>query len=276
VDSATDPLLEGAHGALNLTNVTVRWNDVQCNGPDVVTNALELIVGMDVANAKTTTTVQPEEASQLVKDDAFATAGDLGKGAECNRSRDGVQETDALDEKEIDTKGKVGVMLKNVGRNGLRHESWDMRSGGTAGGLSLEGHQVRAVNESSTLGIIHGHGAISDEVVSQDVEENRLGGAPDLPIKSTGGVGVAKFSRGEHLPVVSDGGEESGVANGEGDRRCLGYRASGVKHVESAGMLDKSHEGTIESVYVHSRSIAGVQGHAAHTSDFGKGQDVCN
>jgi hypothetical protein len=61
VDSRTDPLLEGAHGALNLTNVAVRGNNVEVDGTDVVTKAGKLVVSMEITEDETAVSVEAED-----------------------------------------------------------------------------------------------------------------------------------------------------------------------------------------------------------------------
>jgi hypothetical protein len=57
MDSTSNPLLEGAHGALNLTHVAVRGYNVHFDGSDVVAHALKFVVAMDIADAETTAVV---------------------------------------------------------------------------------------------------------------------------------------------------------------------------------------------------------------------------
>jgi hypothetical protein len=61
VHAGTEPILNGADGALDLADVAVRRHDVHDNRTEVGTEALELMVRVDVANSKSTRVVEAED-----------------------------------------------------------------------------------------------------------------------------------------------------------------------------------------------------------------------
>jgi hypothetical protein len=64
VDSATDPLLEGVHGALDLTDVAVRENNVKVNGTNGIPETFKLIVGMEFTEDEATVTIKAKNGVQ--------------------------------------------------------------------------------------------------------------------------------------------------------------------------------------------------------------------
>jgi hypothetical protein len=58
MDARTEALFDGSDRAFNFANVAISRNNVQLDGPKLVTDALKFMISMHVANIKTAVLVQ--------------------------------------------------------------------------------------------------------------------------------------------------------------------------------------------------------------------------
>ena len=58
MNGGADPLLDHSYGTFDLPNVAVRWNNVKVNGANVGTEALKLVVSVNVTDSETSGMVQ--------------------------------------------------------------------------------------------------------------------------------------------------------------------------------------------------------------------------
>ena len=65
VCAGSEPFLHSTNGTLDLANVAVGGDDVQGNGEQFGTSALELVVPMDVSDRETTGCVAPEDVAEV-------------------------------------------------------------------------------------------------------------------------------------------------------------------------------------------------------------------
>ena len=86
---------------------------------------------------------------------------------EVNVPRNGVKENVALEEKEINAKNHVAVMLEHTRGQGKRGKSRRMQGGAGARSFALQCGDVRAVDREGRLGIQWFDGAIKDKTVGQ-------------------------------------------------------------------------------------------------------------
>jgi hypothetical protein len=113
----TQALLDRPDGAFNFPHVTVCGDDVHLNRANLLPNALELVVGMNVAHVEAARLVKLDDCPRLAKYNCSPAIWHLAHGTKTDAPRNGVKEWDALDKKEIHTKRHIFVVFEYGGRD---------------------------------------------------------------------------------------------------------------------------------------------------------------
>ncbi len=163
------------------------WHDIQLDWVQGLADALELIVGVDVAYGKTACLVPTDDLAQLTQDCGFVAVGDEVRCAETDATRICVKERYTL-YKKICAKRDVTVVFQDWGRDWLGHES--RCTGGSNGSrrLAFERGNVRAVYDQCPLRVVGRDRTVRDSVASQDRLELGLVGAAYLSVQFTNNV----------------------------------------------------------------------------------------
>lgn len=166
VSAGTKALLDSTDRALNLTDVEVGGDHVHLDGSDLVTDAFEFVIAMEVSNNKTTGCVEFDHSRELGEDGGLFTVRDVTDCPKTDATRDGVQEAVALHKEEINAKGDVAVVLKDGWWNRCRHESGNACACHRPRGLTLNYSDVRAIDEEGASRISGRHGAVPDKIAA--------------------------------------------------------------------------------------------------------------
>ena len=105
MDGGTKTLLERADGPLDLADVAVGSDDVDREGVDIVTDALELAVSMESGEVETAGLVPPDDAAKFREEVALRAVRDADGRAILEGTTNGVEEGETLDEKKIGAQG---------------------------------------------------------------------------------------------------------------------------------------------------------------------------
>ncbi len=71
MDSGTYPLLEGAYGMLNLTNVAVRGHNMHVDRSDIFPDTFEFVVSVNVTDGEAPSMVKVRDGFRFFQDCRF-------------------------------------------------------------------------------------------------------------------------------------------------------------------------------------------------------------
>ncbi len=111
-----------------------------------------------------------------------------------------------LERRKINTQRDVALVLQNGRGDWLGHEGGRSRCGPSLCCLILERSNVRSIDNQGAFGVIRGHWAIVDHIVSENDLELSFVGATNFAIQCTGGVCGKYFATGEQFLVFGYGG----------------------------------------------------------------------
>jgi hypothetical protein len=161
VDAGTQPLFHSANGAFDFAYMTVGGDKVNHDGKKIIANASELMIGMDVANAKATRSIGVDGGPEPGEYGRTLAVGSGKNGPETNITRDGVKKRYLLDVKKIGTQSDIKMVVGNGGRNGNGLKLGNMwRSGALCSG-SFEKRNIGAVDDEGASSILRGDRAVA-------------------------------------------------------------------------------------------------------------------
>jgi hypothetical protein len=109
VGKRAEPLLDGAYGSFDFSDVSIGSNNVEMNRGKVGSNGGKFMVTVNIGDGKTADGIKIDDTAEFFGDGRSGAVGDRDGGAETYVTRDGVKETLFLDEEKIDAQGNVGV-----------------------------------------------------------------------------------------------------------------------------------------------------------------------
>ena len=111
MDAGSQALLKRAVRAFDLADMRVGWNDVELDWADIVANAIEFTIGVNVADVETSVLVGGEHALGLPDDGLVRSIRDGGNGAVTKVSRDRMEKRKTLHKQKINAQRDVTVEL---------------------------------------------------------------------------------------------------------------------------------------------------------------------
>ena len=261
-------LLDRADGTFGFADVTVGRDNVHRHGEEGRSRTLKLVVAVYVANREATGGVDIDiRLEQFNYGPTRAVSDRMGRTV-ADIAGDGVEETQPLNEKEIDAQGDVGVMCEDGGGNRCGNESGGARRRSGPSGLAFLRRNFRPVYDVRTLCIINGDRAVMQKVAGENLLEENVARAAELTIQCTGGVRCIDFPPGEQLLLLCYCGNHSVGGNG--------VVSTTLKHVKTGRVLLERHYRAVKSMNVDRRSLQRIHRNAAYLPDVGKGKDVGN
>jgi hypothetical protein len=98
----SETLLDCTDRAFHLANMAIGSNDVHFYGTDLVAYAFKFTVGVYVADGETPGVVEIDDVGNLLRSSLVCAVRDRFNGSVADATRNCVDETNALHEKEID------------------------------------------------------------------------------------------------------------------------------------------------------------------------------
>ena len=181
----------------------VGGNSVQVNRADVIADALEFAVTVQVADGETASLVCFDHLRGFLKDRLVRSIEDCSHRAVSHVARDGVQERQSLDKQKIDTQSYISMKLENRCWDWDSHERWDPGSCGGSRCFTLEACNVRSVDDEGASSVVRGDGTVVDVSAAKDGLEKGLVGASNFPVQLPSRVGGLDVSGREHLLLSS-------------------------------------------------------------------------
>lgn len=273
MDAGSEALHDGAIRSLNLTNVGVGRDSVEDNRTKVVTNAFEFTVSVDVADFELTRFVELDGLGRLTEDGIVQTISRHGNdGPIADVARDGAEEWQALNKKEVDTKSDLPVELEDGRRNGDGRESGDTWGCGGTRGLPLQHSDVGGpVDDEGAASVVWRDRAIVNLSASEDGLESGLVRAANLSIELSSRVGCRDVTVGKHLLLVCNRGQHVVGAN-----VLTIFITCCVENVQAGWVFREYHDRPVETVDAELDRLSGVHGYTANFANISERQDVCN
>ena len=109
-------LLDGANGSFDLADVTVGGDDVEVKVQEVVADAFEFGVAVNVDHVETTGGVKSNDSKELLANGWASAVANRGNGPEMDVAGNCMEKTELLDKEKIHAKGHTLVCREEIGR----------------------------------------------------------------------------------------------------------------------------------------------------------------